>query len=107
MFVRKLVGKVDEHGMQRVELHDYLFSKLIGKDSKLPALKTQRVGSKTFREFEYNGIHIFSMYSYNEGSAFLMKFNEAQERLSLLDKSSNIVFGVDFSGIAFEPKGAI
>lgn len=103
MFVRKLIGEVRKDGMQRVELHDYLFGKLIGKDSKLPAVKTQRVGGVTYKEFEYDGIQIFSMYSYNGGSAFLMKFNEAQERLALLDKNNGVVFGIDFSDVLATP----
>lgn len=100
MFVRKLIGDVRPDGMQRVELHDFLFAQLIGKESKLPAVKSQRVGSSTYKEFVYDGITVYSMYSYNGGSAFLMNAEDAKARLETLDKNTGVVFGVDFSGIA-------
>ena len=107
MFVRKLIGDVRGDGMQRVELHDFLFSQLIGKESKLPAVKSQRVGSATYKEFEYDGVKIYSMYSYNGGSAFLMDAKDAVARLEELDKNSSVVFGVDFSDMTVKAEDAI
>ena len=99
LFVRKLVGDIRKDGRQRVELHDYLFAKVIGKNSEISPVKEQRVGGISFKEFEYDGVTFYSMYSYKDGSVFLMDANEAKARFAPLDKDSGTCFGIDFSDL--------
>ena len=93
--VRKIVGPVRADGLRLVEICGDIFGKVIGKNPEIKPVKVEKKAGVTLSTFNYDGVDFYSIYTYKDGSKFLMADSDVQERLALEDSG----FSVDISDI--------